>query len=63
MWRTPWLRGIAAPGVWGLCLSLLLLLPRLYVRLRRRLHRRGRLRCDWLTSAQPPARRLNARIG
>ena len=40
--------------VMGLCLSLLLL-PGLYVRLRRRLHRKGRLRCDWLTSAQPPA--------
>ena len=42
-------------AVTGLCLSLLLL-PGLYVRLRRRLHRRGRLRCDWLTSLQPPGR-------
>ncbi|MBC7729703.1 MAG: hypothetical protein H7242_19260, partial [Microbacteriaceae bacterium] len=48
-WFLHWL------AVTGLCLPLLLL-PGLYVRLRRRLHRRGRLRCDWLTSLQPPAR-------
>ena len=41
--------------VMGLCL-VLLMLPGLYVRLRRRLHRRGRLRCDWLPSAPPPNR-------
>ena len=45
---------LSSLALMGLCLSLLLL-PGLYVRLRRRLHRRGRLRCDWLNSAQPPA--------
>ena len=37
-----------------LCL-LMLHLPGGYVRMRRRLHQRGRLRCDWLSSA--PSRR------
>jgi hypothetical protein len=31
--------------------GLLLLLPTLYLRGRRRLHRRGLLRCDWLVAA------------
>ena len=48
-----WFLGSLA--VAALCLSLLML-PGLYVRLRRRLHQRGRLRCDWLASA-PPRRR------
>ena len=33
----------AAVGAFGLCL-----LPGVYVRLRRRLHRAGWLRCDWI---------------
>ena len=34
-----------------LCAALSLM-PSLYVQLRRRLHQRGRLRCDWLSSAR-----------
>jgi len=37
------------PGVSALCV-LLYFTPRLYVGLRRWLHLRGRLRCDWLES-------------
>lgn len=39
------LYGLVACGV-------LLLSPGAYVALRRRLHRRGRLRCDWLEAAR-----------
>lgn len=42
---TAWLLGAQVLGLAGLGL---LLLPGAYVRLRRRLHRRGQLRCDWL---------------
>ncbi len=35
-----------------LCAALMLT-PTLYVQARRRLHRRGRLRCDWLDSTRP----------
>lgn len=31
------------------------LTPRVYVALRRWLHGRGRLRCDWLAASRPPA--------
>jgi hypothetical protein len=40
---------LASPEVLLGC-GALVLLPGLYVALRRRLHRRGRLRCDWLAS-------------
>ena len=36
----------------ALC-TLLFYAPTLYVRLRRRLHRQGRLRCDWAEVAKP----------
>jgi hypothetical protein len=39
--------------LWLLPISLgLTLAPMLYVALRRRLHRQGRLRCDWLAAVQ-----------
>ena len=51
-WVVGW---VALPGAmmlqeWLLMPALLIatLLPQLYVSSRRRLHRRGRLRCDWL---------------
>jgi hypothetical protein len=53
-WMVGWM-GIPAtlllwwPGVAMTC-ALLFLAPSLYVALRRRLHRTGRLRCDWLES-------------
>jgi hypothetical protein len=55
---TCWVLGwVSVPGLmlleaWpGLPLSLLaFLLPTLYAGTRRRLHRQGRLRCDWLTA-------------
>ena len=37
------------PGVAVIC-AFLFVTPSLYVALRRRLHRAGRLRCDWLES-------------
>ncbi len=45
---------LLAPEAGGLACLLLFLAPSLYVRLRRRLHRHGVLRCDWLDSAQRP---------
>lgn len=56
-----WVMGWAGlPAAWFtqsaallmLC-GVLLPLPGLYVALRRRLHRQGRLRCEWLASARP----------
>jgi hypothetical protein len=41
---------VLAPVVGVLCCGALLLMPPAYVGLRRRLHRRGTLRCDWLGS-------------
>ncbi len=40
---------LSSGGGFTACM-LLFMTPRGYVRLRRRLHRRGLLRCDWLTS-------------
>jgi len=42
---------VLAPEAGGAACLALFLSPTLYVALRRRLHRRGRLRCDWLDSA------------
>jgi hypothetical protein len=58
---TLWLMGIVGtvPALvleqhWAVVLCLALwLAPGAYVRLRRRLHRRGRLRCDWIDSVPP----------
>ena len=52
LWVIGWVGGPAAlllrePGFMLLCLALLFL-PQAYVALRRSLHRRKRLRCDWL---------------
>lgn len=60
VWVTGW---AGMPAAWFLnsvvvmlgCASLVML-PNLYVRARRRLHRQGRLRCDWLSSAQAASR-------
>jgi hypothetical protein len=57
LWLLGWM-GIAPALLLGqplaalLCIALLFT-PGAYVRLRRRLHRRGRLRCDWLDSVPP----------
>jgi hypothetical protein len=48
-----WLMNSAS--VLMLC-GLLVVLPGLYVRLRKHLHRKGALRCDWLASAAPHPR-------
>lgn len=53
---TLWLIGwVGTPTAWivgaelvALCTAGCVLLPGVYVALRRRLHRSGRLRCDWL---------------
>lgn len=45
------------PGMALVC-AVLFLMPSLYVALRRALHRRGQLRCDWLATLElPPPRR------
>ena len=53
-WVLGWMGEPAALLLWwpSLALSCLLLFmaPSLYVALRRRLHKSGRLRCDWLSS-------------
>lgn len=55
---TAWLMGwvfapialvLDAPGMLVVCLAFIAA-PTLYVWMRRRLHREGRLRCDWLCS-------------
>jgi hypothetical protein len=48
-----WILGSAAMAAG--C-AVLVLLPRGYLGLRRRLHRRGMLRCDWLVSLSATAR-------
>ena len=54
LWMMGW-AGVPAAMLLGLvwaqaaCL-LLIFLPRVYVGWRARLHRRGRLRCDWITA-------------
>jgi hypothetical protein len=52
LWMIGWIGGLAALVLQqnGLALAslLLLFLPQRYVAWRRRLHRGGRLRCDWL---------------
>lgn len=53
LWMTGWVGGPAAlvlelPWVWATSLALLCL-PSLYVTMRERMHRNGRLRCDWIT--------------
>ena len=58
---TIWLMGwTGAPATallnepWAVLLCVLLLfVPQAYLALRRRLHLAGRLRCDWLTVAEP----------
>jgi hypothetical protein len=54
LWMVGWIGGAASvlllqPWAWVGCFALLFL-PRAYVALRRRLHRLGRLRCDWITA-------------
>jgi hypothetical protein len=54
LWMCGWIGGAAAlvlfePWAWAVCLALLFL-PGAYVGLRARLHRQGRLRCDWITA-------------
>jgi hypothetical protein len=54
LWMCGWTGGVAAlilSVTWAsaLCFGLLFV-PNLYVGLRHRLHRRGRLRCDWITA-------------
>lgn len=60
-WMFGWMGEPAALILWwpGMALgcALLFLTPTLYVALRRALHRRGRLRCDWLGTLElPPPR-------
>jgi hypothetical protein len=66
---TLWLMGwMGAPAMvlldqpWGVlaCVALFFA-PSRYVALRHRLHRRGRLRCDWLVAVLPAADRKPAR--
>jgi hypothetical protein len=53
---TLWLAGwVGAPAAWllagkaeAMAAAALVLLPRIYLGWRERLHRRGRLRCDWI---------------
>jgi hypothetical protein len=57
-WVVGWMGEPAAlilwwPGAIVGCAALFFA-PALYVRLRRRLHRSGRLRCDWLDSLSEP---------
>jgi hypothetical protein len=55
---TLWLIGwVGTPAAWlmdakpmAVCAPALLLLPGAYVAVRRRLHRKGRLRCDWIAA-------------
>jgi hypothetical protein len=56
LWMCGWIGGAAAlllsaPWVWVACFALLFL-PNAYVGWRARLHRQGRLRCDWITAVQ-----------
>ena len=57
-WVCGWMGEPAALLLWwpGLAIACALLFasPTLYVALRRALHRRGRLRCDWLASLERP---------
>jgi hypothetical protein len=57
-WMVGWMGEPAALILWWPSLAfgcaLLFLTPGLYVALRRSLHRRGRLRCDWLAAIEPP---------
>ena len=54
LWMTAWIGGIVAlvlgNGWVELSCLALLFLPRAYVALRRRLHRSGRVRCDWMAA-------------
>lgn len=56
LWLVGWLGIPAELILWQLygllACSALLFAPAAYVALRRRLHRRGRLRCDWLEAAR-----------
>ena len=54
LWMSGWIGGAAslllANGLaWATCVALIWL-PGAYVQLRARLHRSGRLRCDWITA-------------
>jgi hypothetical protein len=54
LWMSGWIGApaallIDAPWAEAACMAVLFL-PGLYVALRIRLHRRGRLRCDWITA-------------
>ena len=56
LWMCGWIGGAASlilfePWAWVACLALLFL-PNAYVGLRARLHRQGRLRCDWITAVR-----------
>ncbi len=56
LWMSGWIGGAAAlilsaPWVSIGCVALLFL-PSAYVTLRARLHRQGRLRCDWITAVR-----------
>ena len=60
-WMCGWMGEPAALILWWPSLAfvcaLLFVTPSLYVALRRSLHRRGRVRCDWLATLEktPPA--------
>jgi hypothetical protein len=56
LWMCGWIGGAAAlllsePWAWVGCFALLFL-PNAYVGWRARLHRQGRLRCDWITAVR-----------
>jgi hypothetical protein len=54
LWLMGWVGGVAAAVLglpWAVLTALaLLVLPEAYVRWRARLHRAGRLRCDWISA-------------
>lgn len=58
LWLVGWMGVIPAfmlHAGWGVALCVMLVYaPPAYVALRRRLHRKGRLRCDWIDSVPPP---------
>jgi len=64
LWLMGWMGApafIVLDNLWAelACVSLFFV-PHAYLRLRRRLHRRQRLRCDWLEVVQSPADRAAA---
>lgn len=59
LWLMGWMGApafIVLDDLWAeLACVALFFVPRAYLRLRRRLHDRRRLRCDWLEVVQPPS--------